>query len=309
MEINRFVTVAIGVFVAAIVILSIVAPVIHAGTAEKLTYENEGMPYAETAADETHTIVISSSSFVVDDVAIDTSLFPEGFDQFTILYGTIGTVRYDLTNSNIRAVENSVISNISFLSATITISINGTTATITSSDEMVASATVTGITHYISNSGDWVLSLKPVVNTDSVMVGEGQTTWQTAAGIPALLNVYVYWTGTIATVTGSIITYWATTAWSAVQIEDISVNTTELDNGLYRVDSVVLNFTSTAVSDSEDYETQATYTYFLVPASVEYDNPAYIGAIVTTIAGILPVLMLVGVMLFVVGAMISNRRA
>lgn len=300
MEINTFVKSAIGVIVAALVILSIVMPTVHTGTAETLVYENDGVYYAATDGENTHEIIISMDddsnlSMTTDGEAVELPDFSL-YSQATIVYGDKGLVRLGSTGG-VQVYGASNQGSVSVTSAApVTVTVGLTGATVTNGTTTKAAA-FTPLA-YINNDGEYKLCQNPrVTSDDSIIIIAGVTNYTGSDKIIYLAN------GTIDNL--SVSTGYVTSA-DSLTVSDVSavVNTSDVSGDLVKIDNVV--FTATM---SDNSELTGTYTYFLAPAEVEYNNPVYIDSTVTTIAGMLPVLMLVGVMLFVVGSFVTNRRA
>lgn len=294
MEINRFVTVAIGVFVAAIVILSIAAPVIHAGTAETLTYTNEGTPYAEYDGEQ-HIIKLSYDgtdlTITADGVECQNPDFSL-YGSATIVYGSDGLIRLS-SNGNVRGFADNLyrLNMTSGVDVTITI---GATTTVVSDGTTTLNVPLTPLA-YIAPTGDYVLSVSPCVTDDSIIIA-GTTDYSGGYFASTLAN------GPIDDLTVANAYCWFGEGVTVSNVEAV-VNSSAVSGNLVKIDNV--EFTTEA-SNSNEYT--AVYSYFLAPAVVEYNNPNFIDSTVTTIAGMLPVLMLVGVMLFVVGTYVTNRR-
>ncbi len=284
---NNIIGLTITLAVGILLIGSLLAPTITGITDLTKTYTNEGMPFAEVD-DDTHTIVLTSSAITVDGEEIDQSLFPGDYTYYTIVYGSENFIRVNLAGTmTIFVGEN--LTNFSYASNTVTVTIVGSTATVTTTSG-ATTATMTGATHYISTSGNYVMAENPRVNvnSESTIVGAGHTSFTTPN-----TSIYTTWSGTIDSVTASVIRAGNVTT---ATVSSTEVNTTEVDGDLVRIDSVLVNYDVTA-SDT-DYDLTSTYTYFLAPASVTYDNPNYIGdgaaALLSTVVIILILAMLVG---------------
>lgn len=295
---NKTVALLLTLTVGVIMVGALVAPIVASYGYETSTYYNEGMPYAEVD-DETHVITVTSDAIKVDNAEIDTDLFPSGFTAYTIVYGEETFIRLSTYDVTIRGADSGNIWTMSYADGeTITISILGSVATVTSSDTDVTSRSISDALYYVSTSGDYVLSLNPVVLSDSQIYGAGQTHWTASdEGYPANLDIYTAWRGTIEAITGDLI--YVTASYSDTSITGFEINTTEENNGLYTIDSILVNYSVTYTETSTEYEPVSTYTYFLAPAELVYDNPNYIGF---GVAGIMGALVVVCILSLVVMA-------
>lgn len=270
--------------VCIVIIGGTLAPYVDNVSAETKTYTNEGMPYA-AVDDDTHTIVVTDSSIEVDGEEIDQSLFPD-YTSLSIVYADAGFIRLITNSVVVNVTFSGSTKSFSYSGYTVTITIVGDAATITTT-EGSSTATVSDVNYYVATAGDYVLSENPYVNGESVIYGAGSTSFSTPNTV-----IYTVWSGTIEEISAEVL---RTTNGSSV-VSSTEVNTTNDTSNLYRVDSVLVNYTATY--SGTDYSTTSTYTYFLAPAEVVYDNPDYLGStnavillaiVVITIAALLAV--------------------
>lgn len=296
MQLKNLAGLIAGVIISVLLLTTVLIPVTSMGTSETLTYLNEGVPYTEIDED-THTIVVSYDgsvySITTDGEACmlpDLSLFGSA----TLVYGTDGLVRM-ASNGYIRGCDSSQFGgyNVS-VSVTVTITVTSTTAVVSNGTQ---SKTFTiNPTHYIASKGDYVLVKNPCVTDDTIILA-GFTEF-TGVGTVAICG-----SGTIDGVT-------ATVPYTGFVDEDLTVtsmtneiSTTTVSTNLVRIDSIVFT-----ISLSDDSTQTATYTYFLAPHEITYDNPTYAGDSASTILSIVPLLIVVGIILAVIAIFISRRE-
>lgn len=315
---NQFITMTVGIIVAVIVASVVLIPIVNGMTEPTKTYYNGGMPYASPDTED-HTILVTDDSITVDGDPVDTSLFPGNFANYTLVFSESGEfVRLDYSANEIRVVLSAVLPTQYPLNSdeTVTIAISGSTATISSSDTTKPTKTISDVLYYISTEGDYVLALNPHVSDESVLYGAGQTNFNVTQGTVASYTfTYAAWSGTlddlsgtviyVSTISGAEITY--TTANSS--ISSVVATTTQADGSdLLRVDSVAVNYALVG-SDSETYTPTATYTYFLAPAEVVYDNPNYVGGMTATILAVIPIFIILAILMGVVGMFLYRKES
>lgn len=289
---NKLIGAVVAIATAVILIGSVLVTTLDRYDDETRTYTNDGMPYAAADSDD-HTIVITADTITVDEEELDLTLFPEGFTQYTLVFTSDGDfIRIDYDADATRIVSSSLTTFLLNSGETVTIAISGTDATITSSDTTVSSASMDNVAYYISSEGDYVMSLNPCVTSESAIIGAGQTNFGTSAGLPAYTFTYASWSGTVESVTAAIVYLASSATYSAYSIASTEVNTTAVEGNLVRIDSVLLNYSLT--SSDVDYSVTATYTYFLAPATVAYDNPEYVGSTYAGLIAVIPIMVIVG---------------
>lgn len=295
------ITLTVGIILAG----SLLMPVINDNTDTTKTYTNLGMPYAEAVSGETHTITVTSSEITSDGETIDQTLFPGEFGHYTLVYGSDGFVRFDV-NTNVKVINISGRYNLSLANdATITVSISGTGATI-STTASESTYSLTDVEYFISTTGPMVLAVNPVVLNDSDIIGEGETEFSTSIGIPDPLDVALYWEGTTEGITGTVIQYANGDNWNKPTIKESVINTTEQAGGCLKIDSVVITYSATN-RDNSEYNPASTYTYFLAPKEITYNNPNYIGDGNAAIMEAIPYLIIAALVVMAAGALYLKR--
>lgn len=306
MEKTNLLTLVMILTVGIILGGSLLVPVLDDYTATTKEYQNLGMPFAAVDED-THVIAVSTEGMTVDGKSVDYSLFPGNFSEYTIVYAENAFIRL-LPNSKTIQVRANTSPNFSYSTegTVVTITITETTAVVTTTAS-ASTATVTDVTHYISTTGDYKLALNPVVKTDSELVGAGQTGFSAATwNLPADLTVRLAWSGDLENIDVNVITF-IPNSYSSVVVSNVEVNTTDLKNGLYKIDSVLIHLTATD-TDSNEYDVTATYTYFIGPDSLIYNNPVYIGDSNSELLNVIPILVFTALLVTAIGAILIRRN-
>ena len=283
-------TLVVGIILAG----SVLVPVLNDYGDKEKTLTNLGMPFAKTD-DANHTITVDSDGITVDGIDIDLSLFPGNFPNYSIVYSEHGFIRWDKTNvmysANKEEGSSAVIAQFDCATNTVTIAINGTDATISSSDATVVTRQISDVICYIAPEGDYRLSLNPYVTEDSELIAGGITVFTNP-----LVNCYIVWNGTIEEITAQIL---AVGGGYTATLGDVAVNTTAIHTDLSKIDSVTLDVTLS--KDSTDSNVVASYTYFVVPATIEYTNPNYVGDTNSTLLATIPIMVIIALLMVAVG--------
>lgn len=159
-------------------------------------------------------------------------------------------------------------------------------------------STQSGMIAYVSNEGEMVYAHNPTVTDDSQIVIGGITNGLETTGTETVTIGYCI-SGTYGTIVDQTITVLDPTAsGTATYVStEMTVNTTEVGTNAYRIDSIL--FTS---SWSDDSTSTATYTYFLAPAEITVEGTTVsAGGILSTLVSVIPLIVLVGVILGIIG--------
>lgn len=261
---NGILEIIVTVTIGIIFIGSLLAVTINEYSTSTAVYENDGVPYAEYDGEE-HTIVVSydgtKTTITTDGKVCETPNFTLFAGGASIVYGSDAYIRLNGLG-NIRAFSDNFYAVNATAGNDVTIVLTSTNAAIT----VGTTTTDVPITPlaYIASEGEYTLSTSPSVAEDSIIIA-GTTALTGSDYISFLAN------GTIDDLTVGNAYSKLPTGITITDTEAV-VNTTEVVTNLVRIDSVV--FTAT-LSDSST-ET-GTYTYFLAPKEIQYDNPQYVG--------------------------------
>lgn len=289
-----------------IMIGSLLGPAISDYSEAKLTVENTGMPYTEAGGD--HTILITADGMTYDGETIDITLFPGNFTGYTIVYGEQSFVRWSTNSGVLTAGAGLTLRQFNVTDNTITVALSDNSVTVTTTAS-TQTFTANDVLYHISPSGgDYVLALNPYVNDEQTVYAAGDT-FYSGSGRPGTLRIWIVWTGELDTITVSASGFNGAAAYTDVEVTNTTATLTNINSNLYRYDSVVIDYTATATENEvdADYPLTATYTYFLAPAEVSYDNPAYMGSEYEGLLGAIVVIAIAGLLLLIVGAVVRRR--
>lgn len=295
MNYSGFIKTAFSVVVVVLVVVAVVIPTINdaSGSPPEVIATNEGVPYAAPDGGE-HTIVVSNLGgssnpdiqITVDGEIVDLSSIP----------GTILNVRngpfwpFIIADSGVVYQYSASVSAAGpngyknpSLPATITIS--GNTATIDN-------YTIPDVKYYISTNGDYVLTDSASVLQDTTIYGG------TKAYVNADKSLWYTFAGSLGGAFG-----FGFSSTADATLDDLSFTQTPGDDDLIEISAPVL--AATVPVSGSDVEITSSPIVFLVPVEIMSEGAASPYAF---ILGVLPVLMIVGVLLFTASMFAANRR-
>ena len=307
MEKINILTLIITLVVGVIMTGALLAPVTNDYSEATKTIENVGMPYTEAGGD--HTIIVDVDGITFDGETVDMSKFPGNFQTYTLVYGEKSFVRWGATNV-LTVSDSDVLRTFNVSSGnTVTITLSGTTVTVTTSAS-TQSFTANDVLYHISPSGgDYVLSLNPYVSEGDTVYAAGDTYFTTGGSVrPAPIRLWIVWTGEGDNITISANGF-SGSGYDAVSVADPIVTLNNPTSNLYQYESIVFDWTATATVEGEstEYPLTSTYSYFLAPAEVTYDNPNYVAGGAGLIS-VIPIIVIVAILMVAVGA-VAYRRA
>ena len=283
--------VAIGIMVFA----ALLVPVVNDGVSTEKTYYNEGVPFALANDQDTaeHTIIIDSTGLTSDGVTMDaTDILP---GSYTIVFGEHSIFRYDPTDGRVSrggtvaegtAAQWGTLRN-SNSDEVLTITIVGDLLTWVNGEY---NGTFEDQWAYISNVGTYRYLLNPCVTSTDRIIGGGVTY------SPFDSATVICFDGTIDNITGGIYR-----AAPAAVLNDIRVSTSEITTNLVKIDAIYFDATQGDVNKT------ATYTYFLAPHAISYENPDYVGDNTADVLGVLPLILICALIMGVVGYAVYQR--
>ena len=294
MDIQKWTVVLIGLMVG-VLILACFIPSITAYTDETKTIENVGS-YFTTPDDGEHTIVIDATTITFDG---EPCIYPDLslYGSATVLIGEdwflrIEKVANDTINYIIAGPPQQYIGVGNSANGSLTITINGTDV---SFDGPASDAIRTGLTWMIADKGDYVLSHDPYVIDGTTFVG--------AIRNKTAYDLFEIVTGTIDTpseyVTTPVRMYsFTSTETGTFTSASYTVDLATVNGDLKKLNQITEDMTCTYPTDGE--VTKAiSIDYVIVPVSLTYDNPAYVGGVLSIIMQMLP--LIIGVGLLMVG--------
>ena len=298
MEKTNLLALVITLTVGIILTGAVLAPLIEDYSAETNTYENEGTPFKLMAeAPETPTITISKVddklTFISDDEAISSPDFSL-YGNVTIVYGTAGFVRLS-ESGQLRIFQENVQGLTISDTVSVTITLTDTNVVVTPSDGSATRTVAIKPVAYIGN-GSYVQTVSPRINETSEIYLAGTTNYD---GVTHYINYIGYGlTEELTTLT----VY--SDLGNGVTVEDLehTVNATNLTTNLYKIDNI--KFVAT---DSDDREYESTFSFFIAPKDIVYNNPNYIGEQYTSILGAVVILVIVSLVLAAASALYLKR--
>lgn len=291
---NKLIQYCVMVAVGILVFSALLVPVVNTGASEKTTISNLGANFKLTDdSADVHTIVISADAdglIITTDGELcklpDFSLFGSATIVFCedsfIRLGSNGLVEiYGATNASTYGKQK-----VGTASAG-----NPITITITGNSAAVSTYTIPNVSAYIADSGDYVLANHPYVKNDSIVyIG--------ASNIIDGANFAFVLYGNINDLIGKGV--WP----NGRSIGDVTVSLDNPVTNLYKVDKIE----AVALVDGVERGTM-TITYFLAPKVIEYDNPSYAGDNLASILGVIPLIVIVGLIAGIVGVIAVRRNA
>ena len=296
----------VGIVVGLIVFSAILMPTVHSSTDATLTVTNTGS-YFTTPDEGEHTIVINAASITYDGKVCtypDLSLYGSatvvmGEDWFLRLEKSSSTgVNYILGGPPQQYVN---LGNATLGDLTVTISGTGFTTT-----NLSTSATITrsDVTYFIADKGDYVLSHDPYVLNSTEFV----------AGIRNVssYDLFEIVSGTVSETDSYDTTPIRMYSFTSLETGTFTDATYEVDlstvNGdLKKLEQINEDLIVTYSTDGEVTRT-ITIDYIIVPVEITYDNPAYVGGELSGLIGIIPILIIAGLIIGIVGVALSRRE-
>ena len=298
---TKVIAISIAAFIGIIVLGSVLMPILDDATAKTDTFKNEGYFYMDVVKDdETHTLSWDYTNPGIITVDGSDVALPDGIGNWTICGSKDFMVRY-LSQSSNKAINVYALNNQGIhaqvsnsTSMTLEVSADSVTATNTASTpETLTISDLETIYCIVPESGSYVMkySDKPAYLVDESVIGICRTV---ADGVSVSYSIF----GTIGD-GFEINQFYGSTA----TFGDITVNDTEVSgyNGLYKLDNFQFNITSGTNS------TDATVSYFIVPAEVTAERAVHFTDGQNAILAAIPIMIIVAILLGVVALVIRSR--
>lgn len=315
MDTGKFVGLLVFGIIGMLVVMAFV-PMITETTSATDTFENEGYFYMEKISADDETVHVlkyvtdgtnANISFELDDVELDTSTWPvsplnvtiatdgeswvmrgSGTNEYVGLQGVGSTINFGGHNSRTATVT--------FDSGTVTVE-----RTIYNPD---TGQTTAGNTLTSSYTDLWLISPTP---TDYVMKKADATAYlledseYLAMGITTISkwNTAIKLTGTVEDFNASIV--YPPNLTTTVTNKNIVVSEVSGYNDLYSLEK--LTFTINDGTTTVD----ATYSYFIVPASVTAEKTYHPDNTLATVINLLPLIAVIGLFMFLVAEFLYTR--
>lgn len=308
METKKMVMGVISVAVAIIVLMSMIPIFTDAGASED-TFTNVGVFNAKSMdATSSHTLTYDYTTptiLTVDDADIDMSNTPLTYASVSVAFSNDWFLRYILSNNSLILYKCGTNSAAAIKTiapsdeANVSVTISDGSATIVMG-ESTYSYTVDGAGMIItSDVGDYVVKKstdKAYVNGDSVVYGIGRT--ERALGTSGTsFNAMIS-----ASVDDGLTPIYYSPEYTFSENESVNYTENSSHKDLYELSG----FTFNLVSGGEDHP--VTYNQIFVPTEVTAERSAHASPVEATLIGLIPLLMMVGIMLTAVGLFIAKYR-
>ena len=295
METKKIVMGVISIAVAIIVLMSMIPIFTDAGASED-TFVNRGYFYVDSIEeDESITYHFEDGTLTINGTEVPSpsdNTYPDGI---TIFFTEHITVRMD---GSLMRIKGQV--NVGCTALDLTITNSTITGTYTATNTSTANWTYTKFTGMVTSETNRVMS-QPVpqyVNSDSLIETTGFTR---AVGDYYVIHV----SGSIDDgVTVNLYTQGSGTIVTTVTVSNIQINYSPVNGyeDLYLVDNITFTLTK------DDAISNVTYSIYTIPAEVTAERSAHASPVESTLIGLIPLLMMVGILLTAVGLFIAKYR-
>lgn len=327
MEIKNIALSAIGVAIAALIVVSLLVPIVNDATSTTTTFENKGYFYVDTF-DTTEDLTVSwdhenPGVITVNDDEVPVNLLGHSDSELLTLVsgstssggtfalvvlstssdGTIKSVRYS------GATGGSVNASIS-AGTDLTLTCTGGTATV-SDGTNTATASYTSISSICADKTNLVMK-------DSTVSARLLTT--SNLSVQTIANMALVTGGSVSGTMGEIlsgtvaspsITVWRASSSVALKAGTLTVNKTAISEytNLYSVDTVsfTTTLTDTVGEETKTADTDITLTSFVVPAEVTASKVSPMDATQATMLNIVPILVIIGLLCATVALIIARK--
>lgn len=286
----------VGIVVGLVVFSAILMPTVNNVTEQTRTYTNEGVSFALADPEDTeiHTIIVTADGLTSDGVTIDATSYLPG--DYTILFGQHSILRYSPATGRVvfggsnGESTSSIFTDVRTAnsSETLTLTLNGTQLTATNGD---TTRIVDDNWAYVSNVGTYSYSVNPCVTDSDRIIGGGVTY------SPFSSATVICFDGTIEDIDAII-----ARASPAATLNDVRVSTSGVATNLVKIDAIYFDATQ------NENDVTATYTYFLAPKEIVYNNPDYVGGDLDGLFEVIPILIIAGLIIGIVGVALSRRE-
>lgn len=304
METKKIVMGVISVAVAIVVLMSMIPIFTDAGASED-TFTNEG--YARFSKTDSETVITWTPSVdrnTININGVDTPLsgFPKTFNySYSIAFSDDFILRIYMDGAGVQNMQiwqsgyRTGMASTSTYTGTFTISSDTLSFNSGAPDAVTSTYTHTGDYFVIDPAGDQIM--KP--RTESAYVLEDSSIIYAGgiSGVDSSVLTGFYIEGTVGE-------YDFTPMLSGVTVDNVQTNYTEVTD---HVDLLLLENIKFDTTYNDNVIHQ-TYSYFLVPYEVTAERSAHASPVEATLIGLIPLLMMVGIMLTAVGLFIAKYR-
>lgn len=233
------------------------------------TYADGDKLYVGSSADIFSGIEMTAYAHTYSDDPDVITGNPVATASASVVYGDGAIVRLYSTG-DVRLITSSTTVNLGQVSADNSVTLKITNGTLSYNDASGTAGTVNGILAYLSSTGEMALRASPYVTEDSTVI-IGGITHNLVSTDGDIVTIGYTATGKIGELSSATVLFPTSKDGNKVSSTAVDVNLSTQISDLKRVESVLFDTTW-----SDGGQTTATYTYFLAPAEVEYDNPSYV---------------------------------
>lgn len=291
----------VGLTVGVLLMIGLIVPVVNSNANETLTVTNTGA-YFTVPDDGEHTIVIQHGEITYDGkqcIWPDVSLF----NSATLMVGNNWFLRCDSGTSPTQPLrylfagppqEFGVIGTVDpSTDDALTVVINGTNVSATIGEVTLERE---GLRYTIADTGDYVLSNHPYLLEDTPIIGGIRTQANVGSHNADIFLIVEGSIGDVENMTSQICRLYvfdvgvidtATTSFVA--------NTETVDGDLLKLTNIMEAMT---FGTDNEYSANITITYVIVPETITYENPHYVGDGHAALIKVIPVMVGIALIAF-----------
>ena len=309
MDLKNFTAMTIGVVVIAVLLVTMVIPVIGDATTTERTFKNGGYYTYDAITDDTDvTITWAVATPNVVSIGDDTITMPEGNGSWTIVGSENFTARF-YRNATVTGIQ--CYGTSGYISGnTGTVGLTSLTVAVTATNMIITVGETTwtysmGEHGFVLNStGTGDLTLKysnesAYINEDTEVYLCG-TTFVTGSGTNDFVGVFGW--GTVDDLTMS--SFYGNTGGNTVSFGAVTATYSEVSGyiDLYLLEKFTFPLTQNGATVT------ATYSYFVVPTQVTAELSVHPDDASITLLSIIPLLITVGLIVGVAAIFLSRRE-
>jgi len=316
---NKFIQMAILAAVGVILVFSLCLPLVDSSTAETRTVHNTGA-YFTTPDENEHTILIQHGQITYDGKPCawpDLTLYGSA----NIAVGTDWMLRVDSGSNPATDTLRYVFAGPPYqwnpigtvnpaTDDVLTIVLNGDSLTATIGNSTFSRV---GTEFIICDKGDYVLSQNPYLLSDTQITAAIRNNYNTAN--TDTFEIVRGTVGDVENMTVDICRNVNSSLPASDQFGDIvnsvfTVETKQIDGDLLKLDKITQVATMWFTPpEGAGYTNVATFTitYVIVPETITYDNPDYVGGTMASMLNLVPLMLVVSLVLAIIGYAVKSR--
>ena len=301
MDPKSFTGVVIGTVIGVLLISTLLIPFINEGTAAEKTVTNEGA-FFTTPDGENHTIVLTGGKLTYDGedcILPDLSLYGGA----TIMCGEDWFVRITGTDYSsvlvVVAGPPQQYANMGTVTTadTMTMNVTGDSVVIVIGE---STQTRTGVEYMIASKGDYVLAHDPYFIEETTFTGAIRNQQQSHDIMEIVSGTF-----TSEDIDAELCRLYnfTTTATTTISETSFVVNSMTVNGDLKKLNDITQSLTT-----ADGMTGNITIDYIIVPAEITYDNPTYAGSDAASILGVIPILVVVGLIVGITAVLYTRRE-